>query len=126
MGDKRVNIQETAAVLAKIKLIDNREVDDKGLVLREWHQQIGDLEYGDAVEAVAMFRRESTGYLVPADVRANVRRILRARERAARVNSPRQVEPPRITLDREAFDRETEKWIQYWRNVRSGGRDPAV
>lgn len=116
-----MNIQETAAVLAKIKIGDNREVDSKGLVLREWHEAIGDLEYGDAIEAVAMHRRESSAYLVPAHVRENVKRVHAYRERADRVSSPRQVEPPNITLDREAFDRETEYWVEYWRKVKAGG-----
>jgi hypothetical protein len=116
-----VNIQETAAVLAKIKLGDNREVDSKGLVLREWHEAIGDLEYGDAIEAVAMHRRESQVYLVPAHVRENVRRVRAAREREDRVSNPRQIEPPTITLDREAFDRETDYWIEYWREVKAHG-----
>lgn len=103
-----MNIQETAAVLAKIKIGDNREVDSKGLVLREWHEAIGHLNFGDAIEAVAMHRRESTDYLLAAHVVANVKRVRAARERDERVNNPRQIEPPVITLDRAEFDRLTD------------------
>lgn len=59
-----MNISETAAVLAKIRLIDNREVNE--LVIREWHDAIGHLAYADAIEAVREHRRTSTDYLQPA------------------------------------------------------------
>ncbi|KRC52142.1 hypothetical protein ASE16_03580 [Leifsonia sp. Root227] len=102
-----MNIQETAAVLAKIKIGDNREIDSKGIVLREWHQEIGHLDYQDALEAVVMHRRESTEYLQAGHIVANVARIRRQRERDERVANPRQIEPPKITLDRAEFDRLT-------------------
>lgn len=59
-----MNISETAAVLAKIRLIDNREVNE--LVIREWHDAIGHLSYGDAVAAVREHRKNTTDYLQPA------------------------------------------------------------
>jgi hypothetical protein len=107
-----VNIQETAAVLAKIKIGDNREVDSKGVVLKEWHQEIGHLPYQDALEAVVMHRQESTEYLQAGHIVANVGRIRRRRERDDRVANPRQIEPPKITLDRAEFDRLTQLAIQ--------------
>ena len=115
-----MNIQETAAVLAKIKIGDNREVDSQGLVLREWHDAIGHLEFADAIEAVALHRRESTEYLQPGHVVANVRRVRAARERAERVAAPRQVEAPKITLDREWFEKETVRWIEFYREQKAG------
>jgi hypothetical protein len=103
-----MNIQETAAVLAKIKIGDNREVDSKGLVLREWHEAIGDLDYADAIEAVAMHRRESQAYLLPAHVRANVQLIRTRRARSARYQNMGQITPtPGVGLDRAEFDRLT-------------------
>jgi hypothetical protein len=74
-----VNNQQVAAVLAKIQLGDNRETDAAGLVLAEWVDSIGDLDFDDAVEAVRMHRRETTDYLTPAHVRTNVKRVRAAR-----------------------------------------------
>jgi hypothetical protein len=68
-----VNIQQVAAVVAKVKLGDNRDVDK--LVLQEWEASIGDLDFDMAIEAVSMHRRESTDYLQPAHIRRNVARI---------------------------------------------------
>jgi hypothetical protein len=68
-----VNIQEVAAVVAKIKLGDNRDVDS--LILQEWENSIGDLPYKDVIDAVTMFRRESDGYLQPVHIIRNVKRI---------------------------------------------------
>lgn len=77
-----MNIQETAAVLAKIKLIDNREVTE--LVIREWHDIINGLEYADAITAVREHRKKSTDYLLPGHVVAGAWRAKEARERDAR------------------------------------------
>jgi hypothetical protein len=101
-----VNNQQVAAVLAKIQLGDNRETDAAGLVLAEWVDSIGDLDFDDAVEAVRMHRRETTVYLQPAHVRANVRLLRARRERDVRVSQPMVAATP-ITLDRAEFDRLT-------------------
>lgn len=111
-----MNIQETAAVLAKIKLGDNREVDSAGLVLREWHDAIGDLEYRDAVEAVVMHRKDSISYLLPAHVRANVRLIVARRERALRASNMGRLEASRpSTFDRATFEAATAHFVEFWR-----------
>lgn len=72
-----MNRQELAAVVAKVKLGDNREVND--LVLREWFDTIGHLRADDAMQAVTMHRQESTDYLMPAHIIRNVRRVIDAR-----------------------------------------------
>lgn len=77
-----MNIAETATVLAKIKLGDNREVDSKGLVLTYWYELIGHLNMDDCIRAVTMHRQESTEYLQPAHVIGNVKRL------PERVNQP--------------------------------------
>lgn len=77
-----MNVEQTAALLAKIKLGDNREVTE--LVIMEWHDTIGHLPYEDAVDAVRVHRRDSTEYLMP----AHVARIVAQR-------SERQL-PPRV------------------------------
>jgi len=100
-----MNNAQVAAVLAKIQLVDNRETDAAGLVLAEWVDTIGDLEFADAVEAVRMHRRNSLEYLQPNHVRERVRLIVGRRERAARVSAaPRVVDPLLVPLDRVAFD----------------------
>ena len=101
-----MNSQQVAAVLAKIQLGDNRETDAAGLVLAEWVDTIGDLDFEWAIEAVRMHRRTSTAYLMPAHVRENVRLIQARHERAVRVSQPRVVEGPN-TFDRAEFERLT-------------------
>lgn len=110
-----MNIAETAQVVAKIKLGDNRNVDE--LVIREWHDGIGDLVAADCVEAVSMHRRSSAEYLQVFHVRENVRLILRRRAREVRVLSPRAVESNVITLDRAKFEAETIAAIEAKRGV---------
>jgi hypothetical protein len=111
-----MNIDQTAAVLAKIQLGDNREITP--LVIQEWHDTIGDLDYADAVEAVRMHRKDSTGYLMPAHVRENVRVLQRRRERQERIARP-ALPRPQITLDREQLERETQQWIEHYRKERA-------
>lgn len=68
-----MNIEQTAAVVAKVQLIDNREVNE--LVLAEWHDVIGHLDFDDAIEAVRVHRRTSTAYLVPAHIVAGAEEV---------------------------------------------------
>ena len=105
-----MRFDETAAVLAKIKLGDNRQVDNAGLVLNEWHDAIGDLEYTDAIAAVVLHRRESTEYLMPAHIRMGARRARESREREERKRRP-AIEHVPITLDRPTFEAETQAAI---------------
>lgn len=81
-----MDLMETARVVGKIQLGDNRHVDD--LVIREWHDTIGHLTFEDAINAVTMHRQESTAYLMPSHVIAGARRL--AQERAMR---QREAEP---------------------------------
>lgn len=68
-----MNIQETNQLLIRIQVIDNRQVGDSTVIA--WHELVGDLDYGLAVEAVKLHQRESTAYLTPAHIRANVERM---------------------------------------------------
>lgn len=61
-----MNIQETSALLMKIRLVDSRVVDEA--VIREWHDILADVDFADAVDAVRNHRRVSTEYLQPAHV----------------------------------------------------------
>lgn len=71
-----MNIEQTAELLARMQLIDNRRVEK--LTISVWHELVGDLDSGLAIEAVKLHQRESTAYLTPAHVRGNVERMLRA------------------------------------------------
>ena len=72
-----MNAEQVAAVVAKIRIGDNRETSPE--VILEWLDTIGDLNFDDAIEAVRMHRRESTEYLSAAHIRANVKRLQAAR-----------------------------------------------
>ncbi|QZN86918.1 hypothetical protein [Cellulomonas sp. C5510] len=84
-----MDIQQTAQLLALIKVGDNRNVDRT--VIAAWHDLVHDLPLDDALEAVRAHRRESTDYLLPAHVIAGVKRIRGARLAAA--------EPPLPDVD---------------------------
>jgi len=114
-----MRFDETAAVLAKIKLGDNRQVDNAGFVLNEWHDAIGDLEYSDAIAAVVLHRRESTDYLMPAHIRIGAKRAKEAREREQRKQRPAITASP-ITLDRAKFEAETRAAIEAHRAAKEG------
>ena len=105
-----MNNSQVAAVLAKIQLGDNREIDAQGIVLREWHESIGDLKFEDAIEAVRLHRRESTAYLTPNHIRVGAQRARDAREREERKRQP-AIMAAAITLDREKFEAETQAAI---------------
>lgn len=85
-----MTLEECAQVLTKIQLGDNRQADR--LVLAEWFDTIGHLDFGDAVGAVKLHRQESTDYLMPAHVIAGARRL--ADERARDLRRGRQVQLP--------------------------------
>lgn len=112
-----MNRQETAQVLTKIQLGDNRQVDR--LVLEYWVESIGELDYEDAQAAVLMHRRERPGvWLEPGHVVAGARRAREAREREERKRRP-ALEPAQITLDREEFERQTQQAIAERKAARS-------
>lgn len=68
-----MNFEQTALLLAEIQVVDNRRVDEATVLA--WQPLLEDLVYEEAAAAVALHRRESTAYLLPAHVRANVERI---------------------------------------------------
>lgn len=83
-----MNIEQTAVVLAKVAALDNRTDTDAAILA--WHEVIGDLDFQDALLAVAIHRRESSEYLMPVHVRQIAARLskergeLEAKERRAR------------------------------------------
>jgi hypothetical protein len=91
-----MNIQETTAFLVHVQAIDNRKVEEATVLA--WHELVGDLDYGMSVEAARLHFRESTAYLVPAHVRANVERMLLASLGEREDEWGNRVEPDQVAL----------------------------
>ena len=73
-----MNIEQTAAVLAKAAALDNRNTSEAAILA--WHEAIGDLDFRDALAAVTVHRRESDQYLMPVHIR-RIAEKLRAERR---------------------------------------------
>ena len=125
-----MNTFELKQVLAKIQLGDNRQVDE--LVIREWGDTIGMLDFEDSIGAVTMHRQESTVYLQGAHIVANVKRIQKdraEREHHAELTRPRTGHPKPANYeamsaahaDPVAFAREV---FVYHEQLRAVGIDP--
>mgnify|MGYP003420178868 CR=1 FL=1 len=69
--------EELTVLLARIQVLDNRQVDD--LTIQAWEPLVGDLDINDAIEAVNHHFRTSPKYLLPYHVvnGAYMARILR-------------------------------------------------
>lgn len=101
-------------LLAKIQAHDNRNVDKA--TIAAWHEVVSDLDFEDAMTAVADHRRQSAEYLLPVHVREGVRRIRGARLAAAG--------PPMPTCDPddiEAYQAERKRMIE---EIASGRNQP--
>lgn len=68
-----MNKVEIAKLLTIASMIDNRTVGPE--TVQEWHRVIGNLDFEPARDAVEQHFRESTSYLLPAHVTAQVRRV---------------------------------------------------
>ncbi|MGX9349193.1 hypothetical protein ACWXWW_16530 [Microbacterium sp. KNMS] len=100
--------EEMARLLAKIQLGDNRQVT--ALVLQDWMETLGHLNYEDAYRAVVEHRRESTDYLMPAHITQRVRRYQRERDMRAR---PLAIERRPVTLDRDEYEKQVAWFINH-------------
>lgn len=93
-----VNKSETAKLLAKMQLIDNRTVDRA--TVEAWHEAVGHNDFADAMSALDQHRRASTAWVEPAHINALValmrqnRESLRNRARAIGAGPPRAIEAP--------------------------------
>lgn len=76
--------KETLQLLRVIAAIDHRTVGETDVTL--WHAMLSDISLDDAQAAVIAYFRDCSDWLMPADIRARVRRV-RA-DRLARVPSP--------------------------------------
>lgn len=69
-----MTIDECKQVLTKIQLGDNRQVDR--LVILEWFDNIGQLDYQDAIAAVRAHRQTAPDtYLMPGHIIGQVKRM---------------------------------------------------
>ncbi|PWC05431.1 hypothetical protein [Agromyces badenianii] len=78
-----MNIRQTTQFLARVNLLDNRDVDQA--IIAHWHELIGHLDYDDALTALKHHASTSTAYLMPAHIVAGA---ARAREASLPPRSP--------------------------------------
>lgn len=74
---------QVAVILGLAALRDRRTVGD--LEVQAWHQDIGDLDFDDAKEAVSRHYRLTTDWLMPAHIRTHVAELSRERRRNERL-----------------------------------------
>ncbi len=98
-----MNREEIGHLLTKAAVIDNRTVTP--VLIQSWHELLHDLDYTDAMAALAYHRIHSTEYLVPAHIAAGVRRI-----RAERIERSITAPPP-AELSDDA--RAAQRWLQH-------------
>lgn len=83
---------EIALLLAACAARDSRTIGDADVLA--WHEDLGDLEYADALQAVSLHYREATERIMPAHIRRQCR-IIRDKRRAgqavAEIKSSAQV-----------------------------------
>jgi hypothetical protein len=86
---------EAAILLGGISAFDNRKPDETAAKM--WAHALADLRLPDCAEAVTQHFATSTEYLMPAHIRAIVKRI-----RAQRITAhPTVVPPPELTVEQE-------------------------
>lgn len=74
-----MNFADAGVFLAKVKLLDNRKVDQAVIAL--WQEALFDVSLDDALAALHQHSRESTEWLTPAIVMGYVRRYRADRKR---------------------------------------------
>lgn len=62
-----MNTAELTVLLARIQIINNKQVDE--LTIQAWEPLLDDVDYEDAVNAVNEHFRTSKDYLEPVDIR---------------------------------------------------------
>lgn len=68
-----MNVDQVTALLARIQVLDNRQVDQ--LTIEAWTPLMSRLDYAEAVEAVNIHFRTTSEYLQPAHIVAGVKRL---------------------------------------------------
>lgn len=104
-----MDLRETANLLRYVNLHDKRLVDE--LVIRDWQDLLGDLEYSDCYQAVREHRMNSTEYLLPVHIRRGAKRFAEARRRA------QADQHPAIESGPAAFQRSPEQQAEVQQNI---------
>jgi hypothetical protein len=94
-----MDLREAFQLLTLASARDGRTVDRE--VAAVWAKDLERVEIGEAVEAATLHYRESTAWLMPNHVIANVRRVREARDRAGRIR--RQLEPEKRVFSDEGI-----------------------
>lgn len=77
-----MNVEQAGLLLAKVAGYDNRTVGDANILA--WHEALSDVDFRDALQAVAAHFRGSTDYLMPVHVRRGAEAVDRDRRRTER------------------------------------------
>lgn len=77
-----MNVEQAGLLLAKVAGYDNRTVGDANILA--WHEALSDVDFRDALQAVAAHFRDSTDYLMPVHVRRGAEAVDRDRRRDER------------------------------------------
>lgn len=93
-----MNHSEVAKLLALAAGRDQRTVGETDVLA--WHEDVGDLDFVEAREALRRHFRDSTDRLMPAHIRAGVRVIREERRRLA-AKAPARELPSRFEADEE-------------------------
>lgn len=86
-----MNTQEAAALLAIAAAFDNRKPDADAA--KAWSLALDGLRFEDARDAIVAHYRASTEWLMPAMVRAEVKRIRAKRIGEQKLEPPRDIDP---------------------------------
>lgn len=92
-----MNLSETAVLLGLAAARDQRTVGETDV--RAWHEDLEDIDFDDARQAITRHYRESTDRLMPAHVRRLVAEIVRERRREVR-EAREAAEEERLTIGR--------------------------
>lgn len=92
--------EEVGKLLGMCAAFDNRNVDDS--VAYAWSLVVGDLPYAECEEAVVTHYSESREWIMPADVRARVKR--RQRDEAERGRIKQLLDPAAYRAEVAAAD----------------------
>lgn len=77
-----MNRSEVAMILTAAAARDRRTIGETDVLA--WHEDIGDLDYDVAREAISRHYRESTDWVMPAHIRRHAATIVHDRRRAIR------------------------------------------
>ena len=111
-----MNRIEVGKLLTIASLVDNRIISNE--TIDAWQGAVGHLDYDTAVEALTLFRRESDRYVQPANIVANVKRILDDRQAHKPKAVGGEVKTP--------FPKNLDAWSAAWDDPREFSKQEAI